>query len=156
MNKREIPSSEIGFRHLKGIPHEIKVYKVLQENGSVPSEPKKGLFAGKQTKQQNLQRASKTVLVSLIGVAVLILIIIAGAYLYITKENPPLSIDTPAIQKQHQQIKQVTHPPVADTPSETAPVKMKSDTTTRQQPVKQEAMNDTEKKKESDYNMGFE
>lgn len=32
MNKREIPSAEVGFRHLKGIPNEVKVYKVLQES----------------------------------------------------------------------------------------------------------------------------
>jgi len=31
MNKQEIPSAEIGHRYLKGIPHEIKVYKVIQE-----------------------------------------------------------------------------------------------------------------------------
>lgn len=31
MNKNEIPSSEVGQRHLKGIPEQIKVYKVLQE-----------------------------------------------------------------------------------------------------------------------------
>ncbi len=31
MNKSEVPSSEVGHRHLKGIPHEIKVYKVLRE-----------------------------------------------------------------------------------------------------------------------------
>jgi class 3 adenylate cyclase len=33
MNKSEVPSSEVGHRHLKGIPHEIKVYKVLWEPG---------------------------------------------------------------------------------------------------------------------------
>jgi class 3 adenylate cyclase len=32
MNKREVPSAEIGYRHLKGIPSEIKVYKVLSED----------------------------------------------------------------------------------------------------------------------------
>lgn len=31
MNKNEIPSSEVGSRHLKGIPEQVKVYKVLQE-----------------------------------------------------------------------------------------------------------------------------
>ena len=31
MNKNEIPSAEIGYRKLKGIPEEIKVYKVLME-----------------------------------------------------------------------------------------------------------------------------
>ena len=32
MNKREVPSSEVGYRHLKGIPSEIKVYKVIRED----------------------------------------------------------------------------------------------------------------------------
>ena len=32
MNKREVPSAEIGYRHLKGIPSEIKVYKVIRED----------------------------------------------------------------------------------------------------------------------------
>ena len=31
MNKNEIPSAEVGHRRLKGIPEEIKVYKVLSE-----------------------------------------------------------------------------------------------------------------------------
>ena len=31
MNKHEVPSSEVGLRRLKGIPEEIKVYKVLQD-----------------------------------------------------------------------------------------------------------------------------
>lgn len=32
MNKSEIPTAEIGYRRLKGIPEEIKVYKVVKEN----------------------------------------------------------------------------------------------------------------------------
>lgn len=31
MNKNEIPSAEIGHRHLKGIPEPVKIYKVLLE-----------------------------------------------------------------------------------------------------------------------------
>ncbi len=31
MNKREVPSSEVGYRTFKGIPEQIKVYKVLRE-----------------------------------------------------------------------------------------------------------------------------
>lgn len=31
MNKREVPSSEIGYRQFKGIPEQIKVYKVVKE-----------------------------------------------------------------------------------------------------------------------------
>jgi class 3 adenylate cyclase len=33
MNKKEVPSAEIGYRMLKGIPEKIKVYKVLREGG---------------------------------------------------------------------------------------------------------------------------
>jgi len=35
MNKNEIPSAEIGQRHLKGIPEQVKIYKVLKEKASV-------------------------------------------------------------------------------------------------------------------------
>ena len=31
MNKREVPSSGVGYRQLKGVPEKIKVYKVLRE-----------------------------------------------------------------------------------------------------------------------------
>ncbi|MDP3901758.1 MAG: adenylate/guanylate cyclase domain-containing protein [bacterium] len=31
MNKQEVPSAEVGYRRLKGIPNEIKVYKVVNE-----------------------------------------------------------------------------------------------------------------------------
>jgi len=42
MNKAEIPTASVGYRHFKGIPEEIKVYKVLREGMK-----KKGLFAKK-------------------------------------------------------------------------------------------------------------
>ncbi|MDD5090518.1 MAG: adenylate/guanylate cyclase domain-containing protein [Candidatus Wallbacteria bacterium] len=35
MNKSEVPSSEVGYRLLKGIPHEIKVYRVIQDHQSI-------------------------------------------------------------------------------------------------------------------------
>lgn len=35
MNKNEIPSAEIGYHHLKGIPDQIKVYKVVWEPSGV-------------------------------------------------------------------------------------------------------------------------
>lgn len=38
MNKKEIPSAEIGHRYLKGIPHEIKVYKVLREGAKTKNK----------------------------------------------------------------------------------------------------------------------
>lgn len=34
MNKHEVPSSEVGLRRLKGIPEEIKIYKVIQDRES--------------------------------------------------------------------------------------------------------------------------
>jgi class 3 adenylate cyclase len=39
MNKQEVPSSEVGYRHLKGIPQKIKVYKVLREPEPKKDEP---------------------------------------------------------------------------------------------------------------------
>ncbi len=33
MNKAEIPTAEVGYRHFKGIPEEIKVYKVIGDWG---------------------------------------------------------------------------------------------------------------------------
>ena len=36
MNKTEVPSAEIGFRILRGIPEKIKVYKVLREGERAP------------------------------------------------------------------------------------------------------------------------
>ncbi|OGR52894.1 MAG: hypothetical protein A2049_07265 [Elusimicrobia bacterium GWA2_62_23] len=41
MNKKEVPSSEIGYRQFKGIPEKIKVFRVLQEipvGGQPPGE----------------------------------------------------------------------------------------------------------------------
>ena len=43
MNKSEIPTAEVGYRHFKGIPEEIKVYKVINENDA----KKGGLFSKK-------------------------------------------------------------------------------------------------------------
>jgi len=41
MNKKEVPSSEIGYRQFRGIPEKIKVFRVLREVpvGSQPPEP---------------------------------------------------------------------------------------------------------------------
>jgi len=52
MNKAEIPTAEVGYRHFKGIPEEIKVYKVINEH------VKKGLF-GKKYKQINRKRKKR-------------------------------------------------------------------------------------------------
>ena len=49
MNKREVPSSEIGLRQLKGIPEKIRVYKVVREQpvgGMAPDAPPARGFLG--------------------------------------------------------------------------------------------------------------
>lgn len=51
MNKKEVPSSEIGYRQFKGIPEKIKVYRVLSE---VPvGAQSSGLVGAKQDAGQN-------------------------------------------------------------------------------------------------------
>jgi len=35
MNKNEIPSAEVGVRHLKGIPDNIKVYRVIRDQNEI-------------------------------------------------------------------------------------------------------------------------
>jgi class 3 adenylate cyclase len=55
MNKNEIPTAEIGYRKLKGIPHEIKVFKVLAEG-------EKG--ATVKTEHQVLEKSPEKPLVS--------------------------------------------------------------------------------------------
>lgn len=35
MNKNEVPTAEIGYRYLKGIADQVKVYKVLREEGAL-------------------------------------------------------------------------------------------------------------------------
>jgi class 3 adenylate cyclase len=49
MNKKEVPSSEIGYRQFKGIPEKIKVFRVLQEipvGGQPPGEAAAPAAAG--------------------------------------------------------------------------------------------------------------
>lgn len=48
MNKKEVPSSEIGYRQFKGIPEKIKVFRVLQEV-PVGSQPPGEAAAAAQT-----------------------------------------------------------------------------------------------------------
>lgn len=44
MNKAEVPSAEIGYRMLKGIPHKIKVYRVLHEGEKDPGPAPEMIF----------------------------------------------------------------------------------------------------------------
>ncbi len=47
MNKNEIPTAEVGYRHFKGVPDEIKVYKVLQERDT-PNKRSQTLISKKK------------------------------------------------------------------------------------------------------------
>jgi class 3 adenylate cyclase len=53
MNKAEIPTAEIGYRHFKGIPEEVKVYKVLGQ------DIKKGLFRKERAYKREHKRTWK-------------------------------------------------------------------------------------------------
>ncbi len=52
MNKKEVPSSEIGYRQFKGVPEKIKVYRVLKEtpigNGLAVVENNKESLSGQK------------------------------------------------------------------------------------------------------------
>ncbi|MBN1586460.1 MAG: hypothetical protein JW937_03410 [Candidatus Omnitrophica bacterium] len=45
MNKSEVPSAEIGYRLLKGIPEKIKIFKVLKEGQTAPALSGSGMRA---------------------------------------------------------------------------------------------------------------
>lgn len=55
MNKNEIPSAEVGLRHLKGIPDEIKVYKVLRSHQEIEN-----LKTSRKQKAEDSNSYSKT------------------------------------------------------------------------------------------------
>ncbi|MFA5139810.1 MAG: RDD family protein [Elusimicrobiota bacterium] len=59
MNKKEVPSSEVGLFHLKGVSERIRVYKVVRENpvGGVaaPVAPAKGLLSFLKRRMAPLQ-----------------------------------------------------------------------------------------------------
>lgn len=61
MNKSEVPSAEIGAKVLKGIPHKIKIYRVLREGesaapGSAPSQQPAAPAGKKQYDLRDLSR----------------------------------------------------------------------------------------------------
>ncbi|PIN77972.1 hypothetical protein COV15_00820 [Candidatus Woesearchaeota archaeon CG10_big_fil_rev_8_21_14_0_10_34_12] len=75
MNKSEIPTAEVGYRHFKGIPIEVKVYKVLREG------KRKGFFSRERrveydfkSKKSRVRRIVKWVLVILAILFVIVLI----------------------------------------------------------------------------------
>jgi len=123
MNKNEIPSSEVGSRHLKGIPEQVRVYKVLRERTSplkkskqrdVPvagarhATPGDAAPAQKIKVQENtISRAnSKAITYMLVGVgvaALIIALIIFGIVINRRKQqqNKPLQ-NQPARQLEQQ------------------------------------------------------
>jgi len=67
MNKSEIPTAEVGYRHFKGIPTEVKVYKVLREG------KRKGFFSREKQveydfkpRKSRFRRIAKWVLIALV------------------------------------------------------------------------------------------
>jgi len=68
MNKTEIPTAEVGYRHFKGIPEEIKVYKVLREG-------KKGIKEKAYLRETRTVKKWKKIL-KWIGIILLILFVI--------------------------------------------------------------------------------
>jgi hypothetical protein len=108
MNKNEIPSSEVGHRHLKGIPEQIKVYKVLSEvkedtallakkgRGvveNIPKKPSGPRLSGKEVWQEYK--------IPIIVVAAFLLILLgAGAYALLTDSGDEFQTPTQPIPRQ--------------------------------------------------------
>ena len=76
MNKNEIPTAEVGYRHFKGVPDEVKVYKVIRESKKRGMLSKKEKQVARQTKKPFWTKRKKWIL----GIAlfVLLFLIIAG------------------------------------------------------------------------------
>lgn len=74
MNKNEIPSAEVGYRHLKGIPDQVKVYKVLREwIEESPLQKKRMLALTKQAKTGSTVLNNK--FVKIFGAIIFVLLI---------------------------------------------------------------------------------
>lgn len=99
MNKNEIPSAEVGVRHLKGIPDNIKVYRVLREKEEIEKirnlrkdlaiQSNKFSKSGGENIKEEKQKTSyfKTVLY---GIGGLIIFIFLGIiFMWIFKICPP-------------------------------------------------------------------
>ncbi len=166
MNKKEIPSSEIGFRHLKGIPNEIKVYKVLQEeNPPQQSIPSRIVIAENNTQQKPLNSTPKYLLAIVIGTVLLLLLIIANRYFFSKDKQSPAVIEThlPVIQPppepetQTQTEPQPTHPLfdalLTDT---TTPEKYEQPETDQPQHEQQGSRRNQVKNQENLFNTGFD
>jgi len=69
MNKSEIPTASVGHRHFKGIPEDIKVYKVLNEKkkkGKIFKRKEKAVVREKVTLKQKTLKVLKWVGIGLI------------------------------------------------------------------------------------------
>lgn len=78
MNKSEIPSAEVGLRYLKGIPNEIKVYKVLHE----PKDKMSGSFQAIKSRSYNeVAKKNKSIprWLLIVFAVILLLLVLNGA-----------------------------------------------------------------------------
>ena len=114
MNKNEIPSAEVGKRHLKGIAEMVTVYKVLREKGALDLH-----LARRKAAAQMTGKLEKGVQVAgivsqgkrklmLVGVVLLALLLLATMWgVYTNTKTKPTPTQVP-IQKiiQKPQIKQ--------------------------------------------------
>lgn len=71
MNKSEIPTAEVGYRHFKGVPDEVKVYKVLSEGG------KKGFFKKDKIVVREVRKRDWKKIIKWAGIAFILLIFIS-------------------------------------------------------------------------------
>ena len=99
MNKNEIPSAEVGIKHLKGIPDNIKVYRVLRDKDEIEKNKntRKNLADKSNSfsktgdnlieKEKTPQSIFKTILYIIVGI--IIFIFLAIVIMWIFKICPP-------------------------------------------------------------------
>jgi class 3 adenylate cyclase len=182
MNKKEIPSAEIGFRHLKGIPNEIKVYKVLQED-NLPKQTvtPRIVIAENNTQEKPLNPTPKYLLAIVIGTVLVLLLIIANRYFFSKDTQSPAVIETdlPAIlphsesgsepepeteaeaeaeaEIEPQAEPQATHPlPDAHTDTITPEEEYEQPDTEQPQHEQQEGRRDQMESRKKSFNTGFD
>jgi class 3 adenylate cyclase len=102
MNKNEIPTAEVGYRHFKGIPEEIKVYKVLRER-----KKKKGLFGREKivtreftVKKKGFPRVLKWIFV------ILVILLILFVFVKINKQKEEIKPIEPKVIEEREEIAQ--------------------------------------------------
>lgn len=173
MNKKEIPSAEIGFRHLKGIPNEIKVYKVLQENNLLQQPITPRIVMEEKNPQQKPLKSTPKYLVAVIISTVLVLVfIIAKSYFFQKETQSPADIEAqlpepqplPPSQPEPEPVPQVipqtapqpTHP-LPDEPTDTIiPEQYEEPDIERPQYEQQENKRHQIENEEKSFNTGFD